>query len=180
MRKLILSALSILFFHFAFSQTDSADILKIFNYLPTEQFKASLKTFTENRIKDDIRNYKAIRKRAHSYRIQQRDRSDFWARQSCFVPDTVYYLPVLSSRVNSQYDSLMFRSFQPVRLTLNVRSCDMPRVIRISVLSKGIIELSCRECPYGNGKIYSEINHLRLKIVNDTITILSREDLFIN
>src|SRR6185436_8696826 len=112
MRKLILSLISVLFFYWSFSQTDTADIRKVFNYLQTEHFKTSLKNFTENKIKENIKNYKAIRKRAGSYRAQEKDRSDFWTRSSCFVPDSVYYLPVLSSRVNSQYDSLQFRNFQ--------------------------------------------------------------------
>ncbi len=127
------------------SQYDTSHIRIVFDYIHTSEFRSSLEKLSDRQTETDIRNYKAIKKRAQSYRQQQRAHVLFWTSlNSCFLPSNDYFLPDTASRYKT--DSLHFKKFdkQPLHMTynsINARSCTERLIAQPYFLSDRILEL---------------------------------------
>lgn len=129
-------------------QYDTSGIRIVFDYLQTDNFKSSLEQISDRQAKKDIREYKAIRKRARSYRKQQKETVLFWTSSGrCFIPSNDYFIPDTSSRYSRNgEDSLAFRRFtkQVLNITylpLNNLQCAEKISANVYQMSNHILEL---------------------------------------
>jgi hypothetical protein len=94
-------------------QYDTSRIRIVFDYLQTDNLKSSLEQMSDRQTEKNIREYKAIRKRARSYRKQQKGTVLFWTSSGrCFIPSNDYFIPDTSTRYSrDDEDSISFRRF---------------------------------------------------------------------
>lgn len=130
------------------SQYDTNHIRRVYDYMHTEEFKSILAQKSKQQTEEDIKNYKAIRKRANSYRKQQKGHVLFWTSPGkCFFPG--FYSVADTSSKFIYYkgtDSVVFSRSTQINLLIsyvppNHSACAQKIMTAVQYITSDILEV---------------------------------------
>ena len=162
------------------AQYDTSLLGIALDYIKTDQFKTELKDFTNEAIKKETAALPNDRSLIKKYKDQRLEFTKFWLGDKCFMSDTVYRIPVLSSRVKHAADSLRFREFDTLFYRPSQTNCQTGFLVELFFLSPGIIELIHFSGTKGRMTLYGESYILRLEITGNKPRILAQYHIFHN
>jgi len=179
MKQLFLSQVFFTTIHL-FAQYDTSLITRAFSYVKTHEFKVALKAYTENKFELDIKLHPGLKKRLKSYRKQEESKMNFWIIDRCFVPDSFYYVPDLSTRIINSVDhtdSLFFKKYNKIIYKKPDSDCIGFIAIQPYLLDSRTIQLEHFDGQYVRGIRFGEANVLILKEDSDKFQVLFRGDI---
>lgn len=146
------------------AQNDTALIARGVAFLHTEDFRAQYRAHQDSMLANTPQRPPDKKKRkARKYPSYHQNWRNFWTQSPCFVADSNYYRPDLSTRVDYRSDSLYFRRFD----TLAYRKSDIPcpngHRVSARLLAKGIIEFEHFSGSGGGSFRFGELYRVRFR-----------------